>query len=76
MRELFSGIETQFFFEVVNPANLLLLSFVLLYYLSRKITVSKRVAAIAVFSAFIVSFILLTYTGTALRGPNWILYWP
>ncbi len=33
-------------------------------------------AAIATFCAFIVAFVLLTYTGTALRGPNWEFYWP
>jgi quinol-cytochrome oxidoreductase complex cytochrome b subunit len=57
MREVFPGIESALFFDVVNTATLLL-------------------AAIATFSAFIVAFILLTYTGTALRGPNWEFFWP
>jgi quinol-cytochrome oxidoreductase complex cytochrome b subunit len=76
VRELFSGIDSQFFFELVNPAVLLLISFIVLYFLSMKLTGSQRMAAIAVFSAFIIAFILLTYTGTALRGPNWMFYWP
>ncbi|MCK5573725.1 MAG: cytochrome b N-terminal domain-containing protein [Bacteroidetes bacterium] len=76
MREIFPGIESQLFFEVVNPANLLLLSMIALYFISLRATSSQRTAAMATFSAFIVAFIFLTYTGTALRGPNWIFYWP
>ncbi len=76
MRELFSGIESQFFFEIVNPANLLLLTFIVLYIFSFKMTKSRRMAAIACFTAFVAAFILFTYTGTVLRGPNWLFYWP
>jgi quinol-cytochrome oxidoreductase complex cytochrome b subunit len=76
MRVLFSGIESQLFFELVNPAILLLLSFFLLYAVAKKLTNSTRMAMTAVFSAFIIAFILLTYTGTALRGPNWDFFWP
>jgi cytochrome b-561 len=75
-RQLFPNIESQFFFDVVNPATLLLLSFVALYFVALKATKSKRTAAIATFCAFIISFVLLTYTGTALRGPNWEFFWP
>lgn len=76
VREVFSTIDSQLFFEVVNPANLLLLSFVALYFVALKKSTSTRTASIALFTAFIISFVLLTYTGTALRGPNWIFYWP
>jgi quinol-cytochrome oxidoreductase complex cytochrome b subunit len=76
MREVFSGIESQIFFEIVNPVNLLLLTFIVLHFMAFKITKSSRTASIATFTAFVISFILLTYTGTALRGPNWIFYWP
>jgi quinol-cytochrome oxidoreductase complex cytochrome b subunit len=76
MREIFSGIESQFFFELVNPAILLLLSFFLLYAIAKKLTNSTRMAMTAVFSAFVIAFILLTYTGTGLRGPNWDFFWP
>jgi quinol-cytochrome oxidoreductase complex cytochrome b subunit len=75
-RELFPNVEMQLFFDVVNPATLLLLSFVALYFLALKTTGSKRTAAIATFCAFIISFVLLTYTGTVLRGPNWDFFWP
>jgi quinol-cytochrome oxidoreductase complex cytochrome b subunit len=76
VRDLFSGVEIQLFFDLVNPATLLLLLFAALYFVVLKITGSTRHAAIAAFCAFIVSFILLTYIGTALRGPNWEFYWP
>ncbi|NIM02104.1 MAG: DUF4405 domain-containing protein [Acidobacteria bacterium] len=76
VRSLFSGIESQFFFDLVNPATLLLLLCALLYFGVARYTKSTRSAAIATFCAFIVAFILLTYIGTALRGPNWEFYWP
>jgi quinol-cytochrome oxidoreductase complex cytochrome b subunit len=76
VRELFSRFESQAFFDLVNPATLLLLFFVVLYFVVLKATGSTRNAAIATFCAFIIAFILLTYIGTALRGPNWEFYWP
>jgi len=76
VRDLLSGIESQLFFEVVNPATLLLVLFVGFYFAVLKVTKSKRTAAIATFCAFIVAFVLMTYIGTALRGPNWEFYWP
>jgi quinol-cytochrome oxidoreductase complex cytochrome b subunit len=75
-RELFSGIESQLFFDFVNPATLLLVLAAGLYLGVLKKTGSTRYAAMATFCAFIVAFVLLTYTGTALRGPNWDFYWP
>ncbi len=76
MRELFPTIESQLFFDLVNPATLLLVSFVALHFIARKLSSSTRTAAIATFAAFIVAFALLTWTGTALRGPNWDFFWP
>ncbi len=75
-RESFAGIESQLFFDVFNPATLLLALFALLYLFVWKKTGSSRYAMIGVFCAFIVAFVLLTYTGTALRGPNWEFFWP
>ena len=76
MREAFPSIESQLFFDMVSPATLLLLSFIVLYFVSLKITSSTRSAAIATFCAFIVAFVLLTWTGTMLRGPNWQFFLP
>jgi cytochrome b-561 len=76
MRSLFPTIESQFFFDLVNPATFLLALFACMYFFVLKRTRSTRYAAIATFCAFIISFVILTYTGTALRGPNWDFYWP
>ncbi len=38
-------------------------------------TGSTRNGAIAMFVLFLVSFVILTYMGTELRGPNWDFYW-
>jgi quinol-cytochrome oxidoreductase complex cytochrome b subunit len=40
-----------------------------------KKTGSTRMGAIALFTMFLVSYVILTYTGTELRGPNWEFYW-
>ena len=76
MRDIFPTIESQLFFDLVNPATFLLLLFAGMYFVVLKKTSSTRYAAIATFCAFIIAFVLLTYTGTALRGPNWDFYWP
>jgi quinol-cytochrome oxidoreductase complex cytochrome b subunit len=76
MRTVFSGISSQPFFDLVNPASVLLVLFAALYFGVLRISSSTRYAAIATFCAFIIAFVLLTYTGTALRGPNWEFYWP
>jgi len=76
LREVFAGIESQFFFDLFNPASLLLVLFAGFYFFVKKKAGTTRSAAIATFCAFIIAFILLTYMGTALRGPNWDFYWP
>jgi len=76
MRSLFPNIESQFFFDLVNPATFLLGLFACMYFFVLRTTRSTRYAAIATFCAFIISFVILTYTGTALRGPNWDFFWP
>jgi len=40
-----------------------------------KSTGSTRMGAIALFTMFLLSYIILTYVGTELRGPNWDFYW-
>ena len=76
MRSIFPGIESQAFFDLINPASLLLALFAVQYFVVLKRTKSTRYAAMATFCAFIIAFVLLTYTGTSLRGPNWDFYWP
>ena len=38
-------------------------------------TRSTRMGAVALFTCFLVGFVILTYVGTYLRGPNWDFYW-
>ena len=57
-RDIFSAIESQFFFELVNPAILLLLSFAVLSVVAFKRTESTRTVFIALFTAFFISFII------------------
>jgi quinol-cytochrome oxidoreductase complex cytochrome b subunit len=38
-------------------------------------TRSTRAAAVALFTLFVVGFVVLTVMGTFLRGPNWEFYW-
>jgi hypothetical protein len=38
-------------------------------------TGSTRMGAIALFTMFLLSYVILTYVGTELRGPNWDFYW-
>ncbi len=40
-----------------------------------KKTGSTRMAAIALFSAIMIGFLILTWIGTVQRGPNWQFYW-
>jgi hypothetical protein len=36
---------------------------------------SVRLAAVALFTCFLVGFTILTYFATVHRGPNWQFYW-
>ena len=36
---------------------------------------STRMGAIALFTCFLVGFVILTYFATVHRGPNWNFYW-
>ncbi|MBI4584148.1 MAG: cytochrome b N-terminal domain-containing protein [Planctomycetes bacterium] len=58
-----------------NPGTLFVAVFAVwsLFVLTR--TRSTRLAAIALFTTFLVSFIILTYFATVHRGPNWGFYW-
>lgn len=60
---------------LINPGNIWI-GFVIgwsLWVIKR--TGSTRMGAMALFTMFLVSYVILTYTGTELRGPNWEFYW-
>ncbi|MDP3980538.1 MAG: cytochrome b N-terminal domain-containing protein [Chlamydiota bacterium] len=65
----------QIIITFVNPGTIIVLFFILwsFYWLVK--TNSTRMAAMALFTCFLIGFIILTYFGTYHRGPNWDFYW-
>lgn len=65
----------QIIITFVNPGTILVALFIgwSLYCLIKH--KSTRMAAIALFTCFLVGFTILTYFGTVHRGPNWDFYW-
>lgn len=60
---------------VFNPGSLLTLAYAGWSVAVIMRTRSTRLGAIALFTCFLVGFLILTYVGTYLRGPNWDFYW-
>lgn len=60
---------------VFNPGSLLMVAYMLWSIAVMRWTRSTRMGAIALFTCFLVGFVILTYVGTYLRGPNWGFYW-
>lgn len=73
-RNWWPGI-SQLWIILINPAVLWLLFVSAWSIWIIKSTNSTRMGAIALFTMFIVSYLILTYVGTELRGPNWGFYW-
>jgi len=65
----------QLWIIAVNPGSLLVLIFGVWSLLTLKRKDSVRLAAVSLFTCFLVSFALLTYFATVHRGPNWHFYW-
>jgi quinol-cytochrome oxidoreductase complex cytochrome b subunit len=65
----------QLLITLVNPGNLWVGFMIAWSLFVIKKTGSTRMGAIALFTLFLVSFVILTYVGTELRGPNWAFYW-
>ena len=65
----------QLWIILINPGSILVLLYMAwsLWILRRRNSV--RHAAVALFTCFLVGFIVLTYFATVHRGPNWIFYW-
>jgi len=59
----------------VNPGTVYTLLFVLWSFWIMRRHNSTRMAAIAIFTCFLVGYTVLTYVGTVHRGPNWGFYW-
>jgi quinol-cytochrome oxidoreductase complex cytochrome b subunit len=65
----------QIWIIILNPGSLLTAAYALYSLVVLTKTRSTRLGAIALFTCFIVGFVILTYVGTYLRGPNWDFYW-
>jgi len=74
LRNWFPDIH-QLWIIFINPGTLLVLFFAgwSLWVLRRRNSV--RLAAVALFTCFLIGFTLLTYFATVHRGPNWEFYW-
>ncbi len=59
----------------LNPGSLLMLLYIVWSLVLMRVTRSTRMGAMALFTCFVVGFVILTYVGTFLRGPDWDFYW-
>jgi len=65
----------QLWIILLNPGTLLTLAYMAWSLVVLRTTRSTRMAAIAIFTCFLAGFIVLTYVGSELRGPNWDFFW-
>lgn len=59
----------------INPGSVIVLMYAWWSIHILRKTASTRLAAIGLFSCFLVGFVILTVMGTYFRGPNWDFYW-
>jgi quinol-cytochrome oxidoreductase complex cytochrome b subunit len=65
----------QLIIVAINPGTIWL-GFVMAWSLGViHLTGSTRMGAIALFTLFLISYLIFTYVGTELRGPNWEFFW-
>ena len=60
---------------LINPASIWVIFMAVWSILITQMTGSTRMGVIALFTMFLLSYVILTYMGTELRGPNWEFYW-
>ena len=65
----------QLLITLINPGNIWVGFMVLWSVYVIKRTGSTRMGAIALFTMFLISYLIYTYVGTELRGPNWDFFW-
>ena len=66
---------SQLWIIFINPGSILTLLFVAWSIWVLKRYNSTRLSAVALFTCFIIGFIVLTYVGSEMRGPNWDFFW-
>ncbi len=74
LREWYPDI-SQLVIIFVNPGTVFVVCFAAWSFWIMHAYDSTRMAAIALFTCFLVGYIILTYVGTVHRGPNWEFYW-
>jgi len=74
LRDWFPDIP-QIVITTVNPGTVMLVLFMIWSFVITKKNNSTRMGAVAVFTCFLVAFVILTYFATVYRGPNWGFYW-
>jgi quinol-cytochrome oxidoreductase complex cytochrome b subunit len=74
LREWFPNIP-QLVIIAINPGTLLTLAYAVWSLVILKRTGSTRMGAIALFTCFLIGFVVLTIVGVHFRGPNWGFYW-
>ncbi len=74
LREWYPDI-SQLVIVLVNPGSVYAVLFAAWSLWIMRRYDSTRMAAIALFTCFLVGYIILTYVGTVHRGPNWDFYW-
>lgn len=65
----------QIVITIFNPGTVYVALFAIWSIIVMKATGSTRMGAIALFTCFLVGFVILTYFATVHRGPNWDFYW-
>ena len=60
---------------IINPGSLLTAAYAGWSMIVLRDSKSTRMSAIALFTCFLAGFIVLTYVGMELRGPNWDFFW-
>ncbi len=65
----------QLVITAVNPGTVIVAMFAVRSAWIVRRSGSTRLGAISLFTMFCVGFVILTYVGTFLRGPNWNFYW-
>ena len=74
LRSWFPSIP-QIVIVLVNPGSFIVLMYSWWSIRILKQTGSTRMAAIALFTCFLIGFLILTIVGIYFRGPNWDFYW-
>jgi quinol-cytochrome oxidoreductase complex cytochrome b subunit len=74
LRNWFPDIH-QLWIIFVNPGSILVILYAMWSLVVLKRQNSVRLAAVALFTCFLVGFTVLTYFAIMHRGPNWQFYW-